>query len=110
MENVRPAIRGLVGSLGLVLLVGCASQSGSAVPVEDRGYQVSGAAPTTVVTAAPEEGMPVLAPVVTPRVGSPVVVQSPGSAVPQRVLSPTPAGGSYAGPSPVLLAFPSPPP
>ncbi|MEH6471622.1 MAG: tetratricopeptide repeat protein [Halopseudomonas sp.] len=104
-----PGMKWLVGA-GCVLLVGCAGQPSSSIPVEERGYD---APPVSSAQAGAAASPSVSA--TTPSTDSSTLQRvEPSTSVTDSSAEPTaspssyssaPAVSSYAGPSPALLAL-----
>ncbi|MFT6915499.1 MAG: tetratricopeptide (TPR) repeat protein [Motiliproteus sp.] len=111
MNRFAQQKRWLLG-LGALGLVGCASQSGFSVPVEDRSSPGSRPLPTADAVASPESGASA-----APSSSSAMSFPDPFRAPEGVERAPVPAAdysgsrtaapemGKYAGPAPVLLAL-----
>ncbi len=104
MDKSWRELRLLVGSLGLLGLLGCASQSGSSVPIEDRS---AGASRASAVTAAAVERSDVIIPAPAPAFTPAPAAARPSAITPHSSASggASAVAGGYAGSSPVLLAL-----
>jgi hypothetical protein len=101
-----------MGGLGLMWLVGCASQSGFSVPVEDRSSGTSRTSTAETITSAPTIIPEVISsapqnktPVISARSVPAGDTQQSAPVLVAPVVAPPLEANKYTGPSPVLLAL-----